>query len=371
MKFECLKEKITRAVSKADKVTAKNSSLASLKSIYIEAKKNEVILRSTNLEIGLEIILPAKVEQEGIVVVAGSTLNQVLNAFEGNKTVELSLTGDVLTLKTSTQESRIKTLSADDFPTIPKAEGDNTFSIDISLLNTGLKSVWFSASVSTIKPELSSIKIWPDQNDGTLVFVATDHFRLAEKRIKVQKIPDFTSILLPARNATEIIRLFDDLEGTVDIVVDQNQISFTFSGEYTVRVVSRIVEGNFYDYVSIIPKEYSSEVVFLKKDVQNAFKVASLFSDKFFHSKFVCDAVTSTLTIQTKNTEVGDSSSEVSCKVNGDSFDVNFNYRYILEAFQSVGTESVCFNYNSTKHILIITPVGDTSFRYLVKPMNK
>ena len=75
----------------------------------------------------------------------------------------------------------IKCLPHDDFPSIPKLKNEKIIKINSHDLISGFRSVWYSASNSNIKPELSSVFV--HKNESGLVFVSTDSFRLAEKRL--------------------------------------------------------------------------------------------------------------------------------------------------------------------------------------------
>ena len=49
---------------------------------------------------------------------------------------------------------------------------------------------------------------------------------------------------------------------------------------------------------------------------------------------------------------------------------MNFNYKYIIDCFQSVLTDSVSFEMSKNKP-MVIKGVGDPSFLYLVMSMNR
>ncbi|MES3005649.1 MAG: DNA polymerase III subunit beta, partial [Patescibacteria group bacterium] len=83
MKLECVREKLAEAVSKAEKITSKNATLPILKCVLFEAQKNSLVVRSTNLDIGIEMVIPAKVQVEGVVAIPGSTINSFLAHLSG------------------------------------------------------------------------------------------------------------------------------------------------------------------------------------------------------------------------------------------------------------------------------------------------
>ena len=70
--------------------------------------------------------------------------------------------------------------------TTPDQEESLNQEIEPKKLLDGIKSVYYSSAVSDIKPEISSVFIYT--HDDSLVFVSTDSFRLAEKKIKVKSV---------------------------------------------------------------------------------------------------------------------------------------------------------------------------------------
>ena len=276
MKIECIREKLFEAISKAEKVTGKNLTLPVLNCILFSAKGRELVVRSTNLDLGLEIVLPVKIHKEGAVAVPGNVVYNFISNIPNAKNITLEVVDGNLKVITDTNTTVIKSIPSDDFPSIPVIKDGKNVTINSKDFVRGLKSVWYSSAVSSMKPELSSIYVYFD-NDS-LVFAATDSFRLAEKRVKVKNLKDLSPVLIPVKNIPEILRILETAPGDIIVVVDKNQISFSFGGLY---LVSRVVDGIFPDYKQIIPKNYKTTVVLLKQDLINAFKLNTVFSDKF------------------------------------------------------------------------------------------
>ncbi|MEI6553707.1 MAG: DNA polymerase III subunit beta, partial [bacterium] len=225
MKIECIRERLLEAVSKAEKITSKNATLPILQCILLKATKEGLFINATNLDIGIEIRIPAKVETEGIVAIPGSTLNSFLGSITSEKTVSIDLKEGSLVISTSKTNTVIKTFPHDDYPIIPFVDTKNGINMSAESFITGVKSVWYSSATSSIKPELSSVCVTPD--DDSIVFVATDGLRLAEKTIKVKQILNFSPILIPVKNAVEIIRVFEGINEDLKITVEQNQIAIS------------------------------------------------------------------------------------------------------------------------------------------------
>jgi DNA polymerase III subunit beta len=368
MKIETLKDKLLFAIQKVEKVTSKNTTLPVLKCVLLEAKDKRLVVRSTNLDVGVEVVLHVKVEKEGVVAVPGNILLSVISQIPNDKSVFIEEDNGNIVVFTSTSKTVIKCLPADDFPSIPKVDEDTSKTLKISSteLVNGLKAVWYSSANSNIKPELSSVRIYPQEDN--LVFVATDGFRLAEKIIPTKNLPDFSHVLIPVKNVSEVIRIFEGLDQDIDVFIDENQISFKSDDIY---MVSRTLTGNFPDYKAIIPKSSSTEVVFLKQDLVNCLKMNTIFSDSFFHVKFNISPKDNSVKLMTKNNDLGESSTEIPSVISGDELDINFNYKYINDCLSTVNSDSVTFYFNGPGKPLVIKPVNDSSFLYLVMPMNK
>ncbi|MEI6528390.1 MAG: DNA polymerase III subunit beta [bacterium] len=366
MKVECIKEKLYSAVSKADKVTGKNLTLPVLSCVLLEAKGNFLTVKATNLDLGLEIKVPAKIESEGVVAVPGSVLNSFLSNLQDDKSINLELVEGNLVVFSSNNKAVIKTFTVDDFPTIPSVENEKVFILAAADFVKGLKAVWYSASTSNIKPELSSVYI--HSNDDGLVFVATDSFRLAEKTVKAKKVEEFGSVLIPFKNVADILKIINDEKEEMEVNITKNQISLKFSNTY---VVSRVIDGVFPDYKQIIPKEFKTEVVVLKQDLVNTLKISNIFSDTFNQINIKALASEKKFEFRTKNSNVGENVNNIQAAITGEDVEINFNFKYIIDCFQSIDSDSVSMSFNGLAKPMVIKGVSDKSFTYLVMPMNR
>lgn len=366
MKIECLKDKLSQAVQKAEKITGKNLTLPVLSCILLDAQKNNLVIRATNLDLGIELTLPVKTETQGIVAVPGGVLSHYINSLYGEKSVKLELSDSNLIVSTAGNLTTIKAQNHEDFPTIPKIEDGKSFTVGAEEFLRGLRSVWYSSATSSMKPELSSVFIYPDEEN--LVFVATDSFRLAEKKIKVKKGKDFSQILIPFKNIPEIIRIFEDVKDEIVVHLNKNQISLQYDGIY---LTSRVVDGAFPDYKQILPKEFKTEAVVLKQDFINSLKLANIFSDSFHQVNMKVDPLKKIFEIKTRNADVGENINKLDAALSGEPIDIHFNYKYIVDCFQSIDSDSVSLQWNAPNRPMVMQGVSDRSFTYLVMPMNK
>ncbi len=366
MKIECIKEKLLEAIAKADRITGKNLSLPILSCIHIKASKNSLIIRSTNLDCGIEVVIPAKVDKEGEIALHGSVLSSLLSGLPKEKNITLESKDGNIQVSTSSNNTVIKTFSPDDFPNIPKLDTHKTIEISPKTLVKGLKSVIYSASISTIKPELASVYVYKDGSE--LVFVSTDSFRLAEKKMKIKETLDFPSVIIPAKNVADIIKTLENISDDVKVFFDKNQIAFEAKDLY---LMSRVVDATFPDYKQIIPKTFVTEVIVLKQDLVDSLKTSNVFSDKFNQINMKAMPSKKSFIIATKNSDVGEYTNSIDSSVSGQDIEINFNYKYIADCFQSIDADSISLSIGGVNKPLVMRGVSDKSFMYLVMPMNR
>jgi len=366
MKIESIKDKLSDAVSRAEKVAGKNPTLPVLSGLYMKAAGGTLTIRSTNLDLGITITLPVKVIEEGEIVVPAQILHSFLSSLSGDKPITLTTKENALEVKTGSARTTLKTLPVDEFPLVPELTNDEAFSLPGKDLALGIKSVVYAASVGSMKPELASVFI--TYRDGELVFVATDSFRLAEKKVKTKKIPHFKDMLIPQKNAAEIARIFDKDNEEVFISIGENQAAFHREGMY---LATRVVEGTFPDYRQIIPEGGSTKATLLKKDLETALRTNLIFADAFNQLTFTVSPKGGQFDITSKNANVGENISSIPAALEGEDLTVSINHRYLVDSFQSINTDSITLSFNGSGRAILVNGVGDKSFTYLVMPMNR
>jgi len=367
MKLELIKNKLKEVVSVAERVTGKNLSLPILSSILLEAKNNSLVIKATNLDVGLEIELPAKITEEGSVAVNASVLSGFLGNLNKEDKVKMESVKDNIHISTSTSSTLIKSYSSEDFPVIPRVEDGNSNTFNGKDIVVGLRSVLYSASLSDIKPEIASVYIYQDEKD--LVFVATDSFRLAEKKIPIRdRSKEFQSVIIPFKNVAEIIKVFDNLDEEVKIEANKNQISF-FTDK--IHFTSRVIDGNFPDYRQLMPKKFKTEVTIARDELMNALKLSNIFSDKFNQINIKISPRNKLFELNSQNQDVGENNISLQAALEGDDVEMSFNAKYILDSFQSISSDSIALRFNEKNRPLLVTGIGDNSFQYIIMPINR
>lgn len=343
----------------------KSTTLPALSSILILAGEEGIKMRATNLEVGIDLKLEGTCTTQGAVAIPSTILQQVAGSLTQEGVVTLEHTGDIITLSQGTGKSSIKTVPYDDFPSIPFPENPkNRIVLAGVLLKNLFTTIAPCASSSNIRPELSSMYL--SIEGGVLTAVATDSFRLVEKKIPLPNKGTQGKFLIPAKNALDIAQALPDDD--IIISFDDHQCAFVSTRGI---IVSRLTNAVYPDYRQIIPKESIVEGILLRKDFENTLKRTTIFSDSFQKIRIGFDPKKNVLSFFARNTNIGESSETVPAHITGSALDLSFNHRYLSAATTLTGAESLSLLAAGIGRPLIIKGVGDTSLLYLVSPMNQ
>lgn len=365
MKLKCLIHHLKESLALTEKISGKNTTLPILNSVLISAKKRELKIIVTNLEVGMEIKIPAKIEKEGENAVPTKLLYNFLFNLPSNENINLESSQNNLLFSTTNSSTTIKGYPIEDFPILPSIkEKSSVFTLPVSDFLLGLDSVYYAAALTEIKPEIASIFI-TSQRNTPLTFAATDSFRLARKNIPYT-FSDFSSLLIPYRNATEIIRIFENETGDLQIIPSKNQL-FLLSEK--IKFISRLTEGAFPDYEEIIPKTFSTDISLDKTLFSNSLKIASVFSGKLNEVKLEILPDEKIIKLQSLHSDLGEHITHIPAEVTGEKLKINFNHRYLTDGLRFISGDKVLLRFNGENKPLLMTGLKDSSFYYLVMPM--
>lgn len=343
----------------------KNTTLPVLSSILILAGDEGIKMRATNLETGIDLKLPGECTAKGVVAIPAAILQQIAGSLTHEGNITLEHTGDTITLKSGAGKSSIKTVPYDDFPSIPFPENPKNRIVLPGIVLKGLFTTIAScASSSTVRPELASMYF--SIEGGVLTAVATDSFRLAEKRVQLSNKGTQGKFLIPAKNALDIAQALPDED--VIVSFDEHQCAFVSPKE---MLVSRLTNAVYPDYRQIIPKESVVEAVMLRKDFENSLKRTTIFSDSFQKIRISFDPKKNSFSLFARNADVGESSETLSARITGNPLELSFNHRYLSAVLALTGAESLSLTAAGIGRPLIMKGVGDASLLYLVSPMNQ
>jgi len=386
MKAICTQENFKKAIFNSERVVSKQNTLPILNNILFEAEKGGLKLSATNLEMGVEVKVGAKIEKEGKITIPAKLISSFINNLPVKRSEEnifLEANEQGIKIKSGSTKAVIKGLPAAEFPLIPKKTTEVILKISAKKIRELIAQLINCVALNETRQELTGINLILDEEE--ICFAATDSFRLAEKKIKTKELalnqPAFSSfiekkrsLIIPANTIIELPRIVSSEEDAlVDIAIEENQIFFNLNG---ISLISRLINGKYPEYKHIMPKEFKTRAVFEKEMLQGAVKMASLFSPgKTSEIKLKIDAEAKKATTETISVELGENSTEDAVEVTGPSQEIVFNARYFLDGINTVSSMKVAVFVNNNTAPVALKSVDEKTgevlddFTYIVMPI--
>lgn len=343
----------------------KSATLPVLSGIALIAGDDGIKLRATNLEVGIDLRVDGVIKDPGVIALPATVLRDITSSFSGVGSMTIEYAGETVVITSDNGSSTLKTLPYEDFPVLPLPDAPRaTFTLTGGEFKALVGAVVACASTSTVRPELASVFI--SAEGGVLKAVATDSFRLAEKRsAQSGKLPPF-SMLIPAKNVADILQALPDSEITVSL--DDHQCAFSWKEGV---MITRLVANAYPDYTQIIPKTFVAEATVLRKDIESGLRRVAVFSDSFQKVRLTLSPQEKTVTLAARNNDIGESSERITSSITGEGIELSFNHRYLTAPLSLISAESVTISASGIGRAAVIRGTGDTSFLYLVMPMNQ
>jgi DNA polymerase-3 subunit beta len=362
MKIQVTQENLSKAISAVARVavSARNP-LPILNNVLLRTENNRLTISATNLEIAITEHIGAKVTHEGAITLPAKLLQEFISSLPGG-TIELETKDHKCTITSGTYTSVINGMLADEFPVLPKIEKGTTLSLAGKDLKKSLQQVVIASSSDDTRPVLTGVYI--HTHEGGLYFVATDSYRLAEKR--VMDCSDDISLLVPSTALTDLLRLIGDSEESVQMSTDSQQVVFKV-GES--ELVSRLVDGNYPDYRKLIPSAFINSAQLPKDEFINVVKVSSLFARESAGSITLrADEANKNLVITSVASQLGENTSYVTGEVVGDG-DVTLNSRYLLDALNVMNVKNISFGFNGKVEACVLKSDELKDYLHIVMPL--
>ncbi|MDP2649903.1 MAG: DNA polymerase III subunit beta [bacterium] len=368
MKLHLLCENLQKKLPYVTKIVSSKNQLPVLSNVLLKTKNGKLQIKGTDLEIGIQIEVPANIEEEGAVTVPAKAFSDLINAFSEEK-ITLQTKGNLFEVTTKKTKSTFQTLPEEEFPKLYEEKGEKIMSIKKDFLEKKLPSVIFAASQDLNRPNLSGILIKKGVKDLTMV--ATDGYRLSLRDLEVELLKNedqevISMLLIPARVFKEAIFLKDQ-EGEVEVYIFKKNNQILFKQDGTI-LVGRLIDAEYPSYEKIIPSGFSTTMLVDKEEIQKAVKICSVFARET--ANIIRFSLKNDLLIVSANTpSVGDNKVEVSAKITGDESEIAFNAKYLLDLFANIQTEELIFETSGPLTAGVFKIKEDPSFLHLIMPI--
>ncbi|MGB9598336.1 MAG: DNA polymerase III subunit beta [Minisyncoccales bacterium] len=371
MLLSLLTNNLKEAVRIIEKSLGKNITLPILENIFLKTENNFLVLKTTNLEIGITTWVLSKNEKTGEVCISAEIFKNLIdNIKEEIITLEQEKTN--LIIKGKNFQAKIKSQETKDFPIIPYPKGtEELLEIKAPLFCQALLQVVQIPSYSSVRPELSGVFL-SFQKDK-IEIVGTDSFRLARKIIfqETRLLNDY-NFILPQKTAREIVNIFSKEEKIVFHLSVENIFLESFFQEIKhpkIILTSRLIEGEFPDYKEIIPQKFQTTLFLKTDDFISQIKSANIFSGRENEISFFIKTKEKKIEITTNNDKLGEYKSFLDCQIEGKDLKITFNSKFLMDGILNINQPNLIFQLTSEEGPAILKGEKDDQYLYILMPV--
>ena len=361
MKLQIDREEFEEALKKAKEATEKKSALPILTNFLLSAEEDRLVIKATDLENYLVLSLKADVEEEGSVCVSSRSLADIVRNLS-SAVVNLQTEEEKLLITGGRSRFKLPTVPTEDFPEFPEVkEGEE--SINGNLILEGINKTEYAIAKEETRIALQGM--FMRGHEGKIHFVGSDGHRLA----LYEPEGSFPYELLVPRKSLKVIQRL--LTGIEDVKVSKSEDgNFAYFSSEGWKLIIRLLEGEYPDYLAVIPKEFAAEVLLDVEETSRALKrLSGLSEGKVFPVKITLSDNLAVLEFM--DPEFGEGREELDVDYIGDPFEIGFNGKYILEALDSFDSEKVWFRFTTpdTAALLESDDYEKDPYRCIIMPM--
>lgn len=372
MKFRAERTEFAEAAAWALRTVGARATLPALSGVRMEVGGDRLTLSSTDLEIASELSIPVQAERDGVCLVPGRLLGDVVRSLP-NAAVSAEADAERLHLACGRAQFDLRLMPVEDFPALPRPAEDAPVAMMKAADFAGtVGQVARAASADDARPVLTGVSL--EASGGTLTAAATDSYRLAVRTVPWDQQTD-TQVLVPRRALEEARRSADALGGEVNLVLEPAQVTFRFGDRW---LSTRLIEGTFPPFRQLIPAGHERTLTVDRAGLAEVVKRVAVVGDANTTVTPVTLHLSSdTVRVTAGSGEVGQAEETLPGTLDGEDLQIAFNPRYLTDGLDAAGSEQVVLEFRDELKPAVLRPAVDADdgeaaavdFLYLLMPV--
>lgn len=365
MELVVRKSDLLRELQLFQGIVERQTTIPVLANVLMEAEGDEIRFLATDLQLALRSRCAASVAKGGKLTLPAKKLFEIIRVLPET---EIRIEQDKSGVKVAADhfDSRIQSLPAEDFPSLPTATGQATLTFPASLLRKMIARTQFATTSDDTRYYLNGVLLVA--KPGQFALVATDGHRLSLVQAEHDAGKDEARVILPKKTVLELGRLLADLDGDIRYEQQENHLFFHIGDRV---LVSRVSEGQFPAYERVVPKGNDKRVEFERERLSSALKRVGLLSPE--RSRAVKFAIEEgKVEVSSNSPEIGEAKESIAAEeYQGPPMQIGFNGQYVQQFLDVVETEKVALELKDEVSQAVMRPIGQEGFdyTYVLMPM--
>ena len=364
MKFTLLQTNLIGALTKTTRIISSKAQLPILQTVLIETKEEFLYIIGTNTETTIVTKTNAKVASHGGICVPAKLFLEFVSTLP-DAPVTCEDKEGALHIVCEGYEATIPGVAKGEFPETPEVKRGKETEIKKDKLLSAMEKVIFSAATDEGRPILTGVKVKKTE-DGVLL-VTTDGYRLSLKREDVS-FGEETDVIIPSKTLMEVVRIGGEEKENEKILFKQIEGSQLVFFVGNTEIYTRVIDGEYPNFEKILPKNYTTRVIFEKETLLRAVKSAALFArDNANIIKLHIEE--GKVSISANTPTIGQNNIEIFCEVEGEGGEIAFNSRFLLEFLGHFEEEKTVFEMTGSLNPGVFKSVTNEDYLHIIMPV--
>lgn len=366
MKLKVKREEIQKALQNIQGIVEKKTTMPILSHFLLKAAKEASIV-ATDLDIAFTGPLKTEILAKGSLCIPARKLFEIAKEVEDDLLLEAQ-ENNWLKVTSGKSTFKLMGLPEEEYPKLPEIDSSEELKIDARSLESMIEKTVYATGDSDARYTLNGLLMHfvPKKKNIELRIVGTDGHRLAFIARDVEgKLSEEKKLILPKKAAIELRRLLEESEGDITVGLNKNHVFFVIDD---IVLTSRLIEGTYPDYEQVIPQDNEKKAVLDKVAFSRALRRTSIMSRERTNAvRF--DLEQGKLTLISINPDIGEAREEIAAQYKGESISIGFNVRYLLDAIQVMGGDSVGFELQDPLSPTLLCDIKEKNHKCVVMPM--
>ena len=364
MQFSIQREALLKPLNQVVGVVERRQTLPVLANLLVTVTGEAVSFTATDLE--LEMVARAVAEnlEAGEITIPARKLFDICRALPDGCRIDVKQQGERVVVSAGRSRFTLATLPAREFPQVESLEWNERVTLPESTLKELIDRTAFAMAHQDVRYYLNGALL--DLREGALRCVATDGHRLALcETIIDSNAPSRRQLILPRKGVTELQRLLDAGDGTVDVEFGRNHVRVT---RQDFVFTSKLIDGRFPDYEAVIPIGADKLVTLGREEFRAALQRASILSNEKFRGVRL-EVSPDKLQIIAHNPEQEEAVEEVEARAGVDGLAVGFNVNYLLDALAALRGSEIVLCLRDANSSCLLKDTDNERSRHVVMPL--
>lgn len=373
MKFTINRNLFLVNLNNVMRAISSRASIPILSGININLSEQSMTLTGSDTNISIQIDIPVnddlKVESSGSIVLPARFFSEIIKKLPGKEFTFEVMENFQTKIISENSEFTINGLDSNNYPRLPEISGTAAFKLAGKTFREIINETVFAVANQESRPTLNGVNF--HFNTDSILAVATDSHRLAQRKITLENGPETeTNLVIPGSSLVEFSRIIGETSPEITVNPGDNQVLFTIGN---ISFYTRLLEGSYPDTDRLIPTEHTTTVEFDLASLARSLERASLLTHESRNNvvKLNLDIENQTVVLHGNSAEIGNVEEEIPYKnLTGEDLEIAFNPDYLRDALRASITDAVIMNFTQPLRPFTVLPdKEDVDFIQLITPV--